>query len=206
MDTLSLLLPFFTQYGHIAVFVMLLICGLGLPLPEDITLVAGGIIAGLGYVSEDVMLIACLSGVLAGDTLVFTMGSLFGKTIKRWFWVAHLLNKKRLASAKIKSAQYSNQILFTARFLPGLRAVIFLTAGISHHVKFWRFLLIDSIAATISVPIWVYLGIYGARNMDQITQWIYHTQLGMLAFVILIILIVILLGWWYQKYRKNEPI
>lgn len=206
MDTLSLLLPIFTEYGHIAVFIMLFICGLGLPLPEDITLVAGGIIAGLGYVSEDVMLITCLSGVLAGDAMVFTVGSLFGTHIKRWFWIARLLNKRRFASVKRKSTQYSNQILFTARFLPGLRAVIFLTAGISHHVKFWRFLLIDSIAATISVPIWVYLGIYGARNIGRITQWIYRTQLGMLALLVLAILIVILLGWWYQKYRKNEPI
>lgn len=206
MDTLSLLLTIFTQYGHIAVFAMLLVCGLGLPLPEDITLVAGGIIAGLGYVSESVMLITCLFGVLVGDTIVFMLGSLFGQRIKRWFWVAHLLKKRHFTSVKRKSAQYSNQILFTARFLPGLRAVIFLTAGISHRVKFWRFLLIDSIAATISVPIWVYLGIYGVKNMGQITQWIYHTQLGMLAFLVLAILIVILLGWWYQKYRKNKPI
>lgn len=48
-NTMDLLISIFSDYGYLAVFVMLLLCGFGLPIPEDITLVAGGIIAGLGY-------------------------------------------------------------------------------------------------------------------------------------------------------------
>ncbi|MCV2509445.1 MAG: DedA family protein, partial [Neisseriaceae bacterium] len=39
---------FFSTYGYLAVFSVLILCGLGLPIPEDITLVAGGVISGLG--------------------------------------------------------------------------------------------------------------------------------------------------------------
>ena len=45
---LSLLEAFFTQYGYAAVFFVLVACGFGVPIPEDVTLVAGGVISGLG--------------------------------------------------------------------------------------------------------------------------------------------------------------
>lgn len=63
-------------------------------------------------------------------------------------------------------ARYSNWVLFVARFLPGLRSPIFLTAGMTRRIPFWRFLLLDGLAALISVPVWVYLGYFGAYNRD----------------------------------------
>lgn len=209
VDTISTLLHLFAQYGHIAVFLMLLICGLGFPLPEDITLIAGGIIAGLGYVSKEMMLLNCLAGVLLGDTLIFTLGTVFGKRIKKFPFIAKLLNKKRFGLIKQKSAQYGHWILFIARFLPGLRAAIFCTAGISHHVKLWKFLLIDGIAAIISVPIWVYLGIYGAKNFDQLVKWIHRGQIGMWVLVVLVGFLGVIVVWYeYKKYQQstlNKP-
>jgi membrane protein DedA with SNARE-associated domain len=49
MEVFEFLMPIFTEYGYLAVFVMLLICGFGVPIPEDVTLVTGGVIAGLGH-------------------------------------------------------------------------------------------------------------------------------------------------------------
>ena len=44
---LESLIEFFTTYGYFAVFGVLLISGFGIPIPEDITLVAGGFISSL---------------------------------------------------------------------------------------------------------------------------------------------------------------
>lgn len=183
---------------------MLLICGLGFPLPEDITLIAGGVIAGLGYVSKEMMLINCLVGVLLGDTIIFTLGTVFGKRIKQFPLIAKLLNKKRFGLIKQKSAQYGHWILFIARFLPGLRAAIFCTAGISHRVQLWKFLLIDGIAAIISVPIWVYLGVYGAKNFDHLIKLMHRGQVGMWVLVVLIVFLGVMVVWYeYKKYQKS---
>ena len=38
----------FAHYGYAAVFFVLVICGFGVPIPEDLTLVTGGVISGLG--------------------------------------------------------------------------------------------------------------------------------------------------------------
>ncbi|HSC81531.1 MAG TPA: DedA family protein, partial [Chitinolyticbacter sp.] len=61
MDILHYLVTIFTDYGYLAVFLVLLICGFGVPIPEDITLVAGGIISGLGYAHVHTMFAVCMA-------------------------------------------------------------------------------------------------------------------------------------------------
>ena len=46
---MEFLISFFSSYGYWAVFLVLIACGFGVPIPEDITLVSGGVISGLGY-------------------------------------------------------------------------------------------------------------------------------------------------------------
>lgn len=48
MEFLNILVHIFSEYGYIAVFLALILCGFGLPVPEDISLVSGGVIAGFG--------------------------------------------------------------------------------------------------------------------------------------------------------------
>ena len=61
---LDFLIAFFSDYGYIAVFGILILCGFGLPVPEDITLVSGGVISGLGMTNPHTMLAVGLAGVL----------------------------------------------------------------------------------------------------------------------------------------------
>ena len=93
-------------------------------------------------------------------------------------------------------------MLFVARFLPGLRAPIYMVAGITRRVSFTRFVLLDFCAAIISVPIWVYLGDFGASNLD----WL-HAQIkkGQSVIYILIALLVVYLVWkWYKNRKKAQ--
>ena len=48
-------------------FFVLVICGFGVPIPEDLTLVTGGVISGLGYTNSHIMFLVGMLGVLAGD-------------------------------------------------------------------------------------------------------------------------------------------
>ena len=67
---MEFLISFFTDYGYWAVLFVLIICGFGVPIPEDITLVSGGVIAGLypESVNSHLMLVVSMIGVLAGDS------------------------------------------------------------------------------------------------------------------------------------------
>lgn len=199
MDLLERLITIFTENGYVAVFIALMICGAGLPLPEDITLVAGGVIAGLGYANVHAMFALAMFGVLLGDCAIFLLGHHYGARMLKWRLVARVLTPSRYAKVQEKFARYGNRMLFIARFLPGMRTTVYLTAGTSHRVSFLRFLLIDGLAALISVPFWVYLGYFGADNHAWLETWVRRGQGSLWALVGLLLLTLLVLWWRHRR-------
>lgn len=197
---LALLETFFIQFGYAAVFFVLVLCGFGIPIPEDITLVAGGVISGLGYTNVHIMFAVGLAGVLVGDGIIFLLGKFYGQRILRFKLVARLMPPKRYAQVQQKFDKYGNYVLFVARFLPGLRTPIFLTAGMSGRISFWQWLAMDGFAALISVPIWVYLGNFGAENKDWLIQKVQQFQ--NVLFVLIGIAVAFALWFWWKKRQK----
>jgi membrane protein DedA with SNARE-associated domain len=202
MAVFDALLPIFTQYGYIAVFVMLLICGFGVPVPEDVTLVTGGVIAGLGYANVDTMLIVGLAGVLIGDGLMFLLGRWYGQRLIALPFFRKVLTPERFASAQDRFERYGKWVMFVARFLPGLRTPVFFTAGMTRRVPFITWLLMDGFAALISVPVWVYLGYYGALKIDWLFQMVHRGQSAILT--VLAVGGVVVLGFWWRRHRIKK--
>ncbi|MGH8159170.1 MAG: DedA family protein [Rhodanobacter sp.] len=202
MDLLERLITIFAENGYVAVFIALMICGAGLPLPEDITLVAGGVIAGLGYANVHAMFALTMFGVLLGDSAIFLLGHHYGARMLQWRFIARVLTPKRYAMVQEKFVRYGNRMLFIARFLPGMRTTVYITAGISHRVSFTRFLLIDGLAALISVPFWVYLGFFGADNHEWLMKWVHRGQSSLWALVGLVLLVLLVL-WWRHRRRAR---
>ena len=136
-----------------------------MPIPEDITLVSGGVIAGLypENVNSHLMLLVSMIGVLAGDSCMYWLGRIYGTKILRFRPIRRIVTLQRLRIVREKFSQYGNRVLFVARFLPGLRAPIYMVSGITRRVSYVRFVLIDFCAAIISVPIWIYLGELGLK-------------------------------------------
>lgn len=198
MPLLERLIDLFAEYDYLAVFLVLLVCGFGVPIPEDITLVAGGVISGLGYSNVHVMFGVGMAGVLIGDLSMFLIGRHFGERALRWRWVALLLTPERRALVQRKFDRYGNRLLFIARFLPGLRSPIFIVAGWSRRVTWFQFLLLDGAAALISVPFWVYLGYIGADNRDWLLAWVHRGKAGLWC-VIVLALLILLVWLWRQR-------
>ena len=198
---LALLEQFFIQFGYLAVFFVLILCGFGIPIPEDVTLVAGGVISGLGYTDVHIMAVVGMAGVLAGDGIMFLLGRHYGDRLLRFKPVARLLNPKRYAQVQQKFDRYGNRVLFVARFLPGLRSPMFLAAGMSRKISFWRWLAMDGLAAALSVPVWVYLGDFGAENKDWLLKQIPRFQFGLYA-------VCLIGGAWlgWRMWRKRRQL
>jgi membrane protein DedA with SNARE-associated domain len=204
MELLERLVTIFAQNGYIAVLIALLLCGAGIPLPEDITLIAGGIIAGLGYANVHVMAVVAMIGVLAGDAGMFLLGHHFGESMLRWRPIAWLMPPTRYAKVQEKFARYGNRLMFFARFLPGMRTAVYITAGATKRVSFMRFLLLDGLAALISVPLWVYVGYFGADRREWLMNWIHRGQRGLWLIGAIVALIALAL-WWRRRQRRSPP-
>lgn len=191
---------FFVEYGYAAVFFVLVICGFGVPIPEDLTLVTGGVISGMGYTNPHMMFAVGMLGVLVGDGVMFAAGRIWGQKILRFKPIARIMTPKRYEQVQEKFDKYGNRVLFVARFLPGLRTAVFVTAGISRKVSYLRFIIMDGLAALISVPIWIYLGEYGAHNIDWLMAKMHSLQSGILV-ILGIGAAVVAWIWWKKRQR-----
>ncbi len=198
---MDFLIDFFINYGYWAVLFVLIICGFGVPIPEDITLVSGGIIAGLGYVNPHLMVVVSMFGVLAGDSVMYWLGRIYGVRILRFKPIRKVMSLQRLKMVRDKFAQYGNRLLFVARFLPGLRAPIYTISGITRRVSYTQFVLLDFAAAIISVPVWVYLGYHGANNREWLAEQIKNGQTGIYIFLGLL---AVFLGWKFYQSRRAK--
>ena len=200
---MDILVSFFTDYGYLAVLFVLIICGFGVPIPEDITLVSGGIIAGMypEQVNVHTMLVVSMFGVLFGDSTMYWLGRIYGARILRVRFIRKFLTVQRLRMVRDKFDQYGNRVLFVACFLPGLRAPIYMVSGVTRRVSYLRFVLLDFLAAIISVPIWVYLGYYGAHKRDWLMEQIKTGQTGI---YILIGALALFIGWKVYKAKKAK--
>jgi membrane protein DedA with SNARE-associated domain len=207
VEILNYLIEFFSIYGYFAVLIVLILCGVGLPIPEDITLIAGGVICALSYSTQhklniQVMILVSLCGVLVGDCIMFIMGRRLGPKVTRVKGIRKIITKDIYKKIQDKVHKYGNKILFFARFLPGLRAPIYVMAGVSHKISYLKFLLMDGLAAIISVPILVYLGYFFANDLNMVIDYVKHSELLIIVLLVFITILFIV----YKVRKKREKI
>lgn len=151
-------------------FFVLILCGLGLPVPEDVVLVAAGALGQIDGRSWQKVSLLMYAGVMVGDSTIFLAGRYFGARLRNSRWFQRYFSEKKQTKVEDLFHRYHSWVLFVGRFLPGLRAPIFFTAG-STRVKFWKFFMFDGLAALISVPFFVWLGHWlWAKFKDDIAQ------------------------------------
>jgi membrane protein DedA with SNARE-associated domain len=192
------LLNFYGSTPYWFVFGILLLCGFGLPIPEDVTLFAAGLLAYYGVTDLAWTIVLCFGGVMIGDSAMFLLGYKYGKKLtKKWFF-QRLLPAERLSAASDQfKKKGSGKILFAARFMPGLRAPLFFSAGVLH-VSFWRFFLSDGLAAIISVPAIVGAVYYFGDQLDHIVRIIKKIEGG------IVIAVFVILGAFLLKWKLKQ--
>jgi len=159
------------HFTYAGLFVVLLLCGLGLPLPEDVALLAGGYMVHRGVTRYPITIVVALFGVVAGDNSLFFLGRRFGSGLVRYFGVARPGRQLQIERIKDFMRRHGHRAIFYARFLAGLRALIYLSAG-SFGVRPPVFLFYDLAGAMISVPVVVSLGYLFGGQLETLVHYI----------------------------------
>lgn len=155
------------------VFGVLLACGLGLPLPEDVALITGGYLAHLGHANVWIMLGVGFLGILAGDSAVFMLGRLGGRKArgkKPGGLLGRHLGPERIKKVEAQFKRRGATMVMIARFLPGVRAATYFVAG-GAHMSYGRFVFFDGLAALLSAPIFVFAGWYFGGEITRVIAW-----------------------------------
>ena len=170
---------------------ILLLCGFGLPLPEDVVLITGGYLAYSGYMDITIFLPLALAGVLLGDSSVFMIGKKTGDSILNHRFLSQFIQPFHIKKAKAVIEKYHDRIFFLARFFPGFRSAIFYTGG-ALKTKFIKFFFYDSLAALISVPALVLGSYLGGEYIDQVLKIAKQVQTVLILIGILIIIYAVI--------------
>jgi membrane protein DedA with SNARE-associated domain len=186
---------FLRNWGTPGIFVGILLTGLGFPMPEELPVVLGGALVAGKHAYWWVMLPTCIVGVIIGDSFLYFIGRLWGsRLVQSPFISKHILTPDRLRKITDNFHDYGIRILLFARLTPGIRAPIFLTAGITK-LPLFRFILADGIYAIPGVSILFGLGY---AFTDQVVELI-QNEAGKVKSIIILVVLVGIAG--YMAYR-----
>lgn len=188
---------FLGKWSYLGLFLILIAAGLGIPLPEDIPLVASGWLVYKGKADMSLMILTGLVGVMVGDSLLFSMGRRYGDHIVEHRWLRRIAKPWLIEKARRGFVNHGAKVIFAARFMPGIRAVLFLIAGV-FRVPYWKFALMDGSAALISVPLWVWVGAKFSKHLEEIFK---ATRFGTAGVVGLLVLALVV--WGIYEWRHN---
>jgi membrane protein DedA with SNARE-associated domain len=191
--------------AYFMIFGILVACGLGLPLPEDIPLIATGYLVWDESMTWIPALLITISGVLAGDSILFFLGQRMGLKILEQRKMQTLFKPEKVRRTRAYFRKYGDKIIFFARFVAGFRAVAFFMSG-ALRMEYRRFILLDSLAAAISVPLWVGigygLGYYLGDEISQILKSMKDLKIAFTIFVFTVFAIVVVRG--FIKYQRAK--
>lgn len=183
---------------------VLLACGLGVPIPEDITLIAAGLLVSAKGISMTGALLAGFVGVLVGDAFMFFLGKKFGRKVFLLPGLRAFFNADRIAAAELRVKRNGPFICFVARFLPGLRSPVFATAG-AMGVRPLTFFLLDGFAALLSVPLWIYVGYWFGSNWEEALKKARNLEVFILSGIAILIIVYISFRLMRRKRDSISP-
>lgn len=171
MDLFDALSHVFLEYGYLAVFGTLLLCGLGLPLPEELTLIAAGLVVYEGRADLVLMIGVTVVGILAGDGMLFFLGRRYGPVLLQRRLFSRLLHAERMSKVRAQFDRHGVKAVFFARFFAGIRAPIYFTAG-TLGMRYRTFLILDLLGALLSAPVSVWLGFHFGAEIERLLSWL----------------------------------
>jgi membrane protein DedA with SNARE-associated domain len=162
------------QLGYFGIALILVLGGLGLPVPEEAPIILAAMLSRTGKMRWELALTACFVGVLLGDFIVYFIGYFYGERVLSLPLTRKFLTREREVQIKGYFHRHGFKILILGRFAVGFRTAAYLTAGILQ-LPVLKLFLTDLLAATLSTTLMFGLGYIFAHQIqtsfDQAKHW-----------------------------------
>lgn len=166
---------FVDLYFYLGIAFAMFMTGFGIPpAPEEAVIVGSGILAASGKVTGVVAWLACVTGIMAADAMLYIIGRFGGRPLLDHRWVKRILPPERRDHVIEGFHRHGVKILLTGRMLPGVRSGILITAGAIHYNPI-KFMVADLIYA-LPVTGLIFIGSFYFADtfnavIDNIHQW-----------------------------------
>lgn len=187
-------------YGFIVMFMTA--SSFGLPIPEEMTLISAGLVAYMARNPIDfppptpdaqgvnliILCIVCFVAVLGSDLFVYYLGKIFGKKLIRSKFFTNRIGQARFDKINNVYQKYGHWGCGLFRFTPGVRFPGHMSCGMMG-IPLWKFIMIDGLAALLSVPTQVLLvAYYGEVILSKVRE--FKMWLGGILLALLVIWLI----------------
>jgi membrane-associated protein len=134
-------------------------------VPSETSVITGGVVAASGGLYLPLVIAAAATGAFLGDNLAYLIGRRYGASAKQRFFRGDK-GRKTIEWAERQLAERGGVLIVVARFIPGGRTAVTLTAGASLF-PWRRFALYDAVAAIIWAFYAALLGYFGGKAFES---------------------------------------
>jgi len=190
------------HFPYVGLLLLLFLGEIGLPFPEDATLLLSGFLIAHGVTKLVPTLLVVYGGLLVTDFSLYLIGKKYGRRLFEHKTFQKLLTPDRFKRIEEKFKQWGIWVILLGRHIFGLRAQIFLAAGVVRMSPL-KFLLADGLSAMVTMILMMGIGYVGGDSVQVLQKDISRIEhFALLAFVLLVVAWVIVR---FLKSRRDVP-
>jgi len=191
----------FIQHSpYVAIFLLLVLSDLGLPFPEDTTLMLSGFLIAHGVIRLLPTVLVIYPTLLATDLFLYFIGRKYGRRVVERKRFQRMITPERLSKLEEKFRKWGILVVFLGRHILGLRAQIFLSAGIVR-MSLAKFIMADGASAILTITLMIAIGYAGGNSLQVLKKDI--TQIEHIMIVIVVIFLAGGIFFWYLKKVRS---
>jgi membrane protein DedA with SNARE-associated domain len=181
------------QWFYLILFASCLIENLFPPYPGDMVILLAGYLAGSGQILTAGGLLCSVAGSLAGGLILFALGSSRGRDLfhRGRF---RFLSPDRLDRVEDWFRRYGRRIILVSRFLPGVRSLVAVAAGIGG-MRTRLFALFSLISILMWNGLLFFAGLKLGQNWPAVVRWV-----RIYNWVVILLLLLVALLWYLRQY------
>jgi len=188
------------QFPYIGIFALLILGGIGLPFPEDATLLLTGILVAQEVIKPVQAILVVYLGLLLTDFFLYLVGKKYGRKVVEHKRFHRIISPENISKIEDKFKTWGPWLIFFGRHVIGLRAQLFLVAGVMR-ISALKFLMIDAGSALVTIGIWGGIGYWGGNS---IPVWVKDLKrIEHIGGLTLIVLLACGAGFWYLRMNRK---
>ena len=200
------ILAMMDQFGYLGVFLLIAIENIFPPIPSEVILLFGGFMTTYTTLNIIGMIISSTLGSLIGAIVLYYIGKIFNKERLKKIISGKIGKILRLKNSDIDKADHwfdtkGNKTVFFCRFIPIVRSLISIPAGMSE-MPMVKFLLYTTFGSLIWNTVLIVIGSIVGNNWESILN-IFDTY-SHIILVLLVIIFIVGVYIFYRKKSKNE--
>ena len=194
------------QFGYIGVFLLIAIENIFPPIPSEVILVFGGFMTTYTSLNIPIMIVAATLGSLLGAIVLYYIGKIFNKERLKRIISGKIGKVLRLKASDIEKADKwfdtkGNKTVFFCRFIPIVRSLISIPAGMSE-MPMQKFLLYTITGSLIWNTVLIIVGSIVGDKWETIVG--YLDNFSNIILIILVIIFVVAMYYWFVIRKKKQ--